>query len=219
MTVSLIFMHWPIPGSASNRHQDSIQVPDVGGYHKPRPRTSSKSPQPVDFPNLKRRLLSTFPSLAGRKGAGKDSESDAVSIIPRGSCSGGGLAGRTAAAAGSGWTCWRSQECSAPSPTRVLCCRLCQCAWPSQKKKKKWHGKKWPGTLSFPQCRLARRERSICCCSGTPLLLDCCWKYVRAGLNLYTFGLRMCADSTTPFYLLVSGPRLPGLPRLAGPLA
>ena len=33
--------------------QDSIQVPDVGGYHKPRPRTSSKSPQPVDFPNLK----------------------------------------------------------------------------------------------------------------------------------------------------------------------
>ena len=41
------------------------------------------------------------------------------------SCSGGGLAGRTAAAAGSCWTCWRYQECSAPSPSRVLCCRLC----------------------------------------------------------------------------------------------
>ena len=37
----------------------------------------------------------------------------------------GGLAGRAAAAAGSCWTCWLSQECSAPSPSQVLCCRLC----------------------------------------------------------------------------------------------
>ena len=49
----------------------------------------------------------------------------AVSTILRGSCSGGGFAGRTATAAGSGWTCWRSQECSAQSLSRVLCCTLC----------------------------------------------------------------------------------------------
>ena len=36
------------------------------------------------------------------------------------------MAGRTAAAAGSCWTCWRSQQCSAPSQSRVsVCCRLC----------------------------------------------------------------------------------------------
>ena len=49
----------------------------------------------------------------------------AFPIIFLGSCSDGGLAGRTAAAAGSCWACWRSQECSAPSPSRVLCSRLC----------------------------------------------------------------------------------------------
>ena len=37
------------------------------------------------------------------------------------------------------------------------------------------------------------------------LLLDCCWTYVRVGFCLYTFGLRMCADSTTPSYLAASG--------------
>ena len=35
------------------------------------------------------------------------------------------MAGRTAAAACSCWTCWRSQECSAPSLSRVICCRPC----------------------------------------------------------------------------------------------
>ena len=49
----------------------------------------------------------------------------------------GGLAGRTAAAAGSCWTCWRSQECSAPSPSRVLCCRLCL-TLTEKKKKQAW---------------------------------------------------------------------------------
>ena len=36
----------------------------------------------------------------------------------------GGLAGRTAAAAGSGGSCWQYQECSqaTPSPSWVLCC-------------------------------------------------------------------------------------------------
>ena len=76
----------------------------------------------------------------------------AVSIIPLGSCSCGGSAGRTAAAAGSGWTCWLSQERSAPPPSRVLCCRLCLT---SQGKKKSRHGKKWPYTLLFPPGRLA----------------------------------------------------------------
>ena len=49
----------------------------------------------------------------------------ALSIIPLGS-SGGGWAGRTAAAVGSRWTCWLSQECPAQPLSRVLCCRLCQ---------------------------------------------------------------------------------------------
>ena len=40
------------------------------------------------------------------------------------SYSGRGLAGRTAAA-GSRWNCWRSEECPAPLPSLVLCCRLC----------------------------------------------------------------------------------------------
>ena len=67
-----------------------------------------------------RRLPPTSPSLAGWPGGcGERGTCAAVSIIPLGSCSGGGLAGRTAAAAGFGWTCWRSQECSAPS--RNLC--------------------------------------------------------------------------------------------------
>ena len=73
-----------------------------------------------------RRLSPTSPSLAGLAGGcGERGTCAAVSIIPLGSCSGGGLAGRTAAAAGSGWTCWLSQECSAPSLSRVLCCPLC----------------------------------------------------------------------------------------------
>ena len=69
-----------------------------------------------------RRLPPTSPSLAGWPGGcGERGTCAAVSITPLGSCSGGGLAGRTAAAsaAGSCLTCWGSQECSAPSPSRV----------------------------------------------------------------------------------------------------
>ena len=62
--------------------------------------------------------LAVSGGLAG--GCGERGTCAAVSIISLGSCSGGGLAGRTAAAAGSCWTCWRSQECSAPSPSRVF---------------------------------------------------------------------------------------------------
>ena len=40
---------------------------------------------------------------------------------------------------------------------------------------------------------------------GLPPLPDYCWTYIRLALYLYTFGLRMCADSTTPSYLAVSG--------------
>ena len=47
-----------------------------------------------------------------------------------------GLEGH-AAAAGSRWSCWRSQECFAPSLSRVSCCRLCQCVWPLQRKGEK----------------------------------------------------------------------------------
>ena len=42
------------------------------------------------------------------------------------------------------------------------------------------------------------------------------WAYIRLVLYLYTFGLRMCADSTTPSYLAVSG-GLAGGVREVGP--
>ena len=123
--------------------------------------------------------------------------------------SGGGLDGRTAAAAGSGWTCWLSQELSSPSPSRVLFCRLCLT---SQEREKIRLGKKWPYSLRFPQGLPTRRKRtrrewhrrSIYCCCGSPP----CWTYIihssSFGLYVYTFGLRMCADSTTPSYLRVA---------------
>ena len=40
--------------------------------------------------------------------------------------------------------------------------------------------------------------------AGSPPLPDYCWTYMRLVLYLYTFGLRMCPDSTTPSYLAVS---------------
>ena len=70
----------------------------------------------------------------------------------------GGLAGRTASVAGPGGSCWRSQECSAPSPSPVLCCRLCLTF---TRKKKTRHGKEWPDTLLSPPGQLARRERHV----------------------------------------------------------
>ena len=60
---------------------------------------------------------------------------------------------------------------------------------------------------------LAQRERhsrSTYCCCGTPPLLDWCWAYVRAGLYLYTFGLRMCASTRR---LPPISPSLAGWPR------
>ena len=94
-----------------------------------------------------RRLPPTSPSLAGWPGVRGRGTRAAVSIIPLGSCSGGGPAGRTAAAAGSGWSCWLSQERSAPSPSRVLCCRLCPT---SQERKKKGMERSGPTPCDFP---------------------------------------------------------------------
>ena len=74
-----------------------------------------------------RRLPSTSPSLAGWPGTGGAGGTGAAAmIICFGRCSGEVLAGRAAAAAaGSGRECWRSLQCSTPSPSRVLRCRLC----------------------------------------------------------------------------------------------
>ena len=77
-------------------------------------------------PPVTQRLPPTAPSLAGWPG-GVRGERDLCCCFyhPLGSCWGGGLAGRTAAAAGSCLTCWLSQECSAVSLSRVFCSRLC----------------------------------------------------------------------------------------------
>ena len=114
-----------------------------------------------------RRLPPTSPSLAGwpRGGVRGRGTSAAVSIIPLGSRSGGGPAGRTTAAAGSVWTCWLSQERSAPSRSRVVCCRLCLA---SQEKKKTGMERSVPTPSAFRRAgwRLALREwhwRSTCC--------------------------------------------------------
>ena len=61
-----------------------------------------------------RRVHSNSPSLAGRLGGGGERGSGAARL---GSCSGGGLAGRTAAAARSGRFCLRPQEFSGMLPT------------------------------------------------------------------------------------------------------
>ena len=72
---------------------------------------------------LTRRLPPTLPSLAaGRGGAGKEGPALLFLSPPLAAAR---VVGRTAAAAGSCWTCWLSQERSAPSPSWVLCCRLC----------------------------------------------------------------------------------------------
>ena len=113
----------------------------------------------------------------------------------------GGLAGRTAAAAGSCWTCWRSQECSAPSPFRVLCCRLCLTYTHTHKNR---HGKKWPDTLRSPLGQLAWRERlrrSTYCCCGKPQLLDCCWNICTCwfvSVHIWFLNVRRLDDSLLP---------------------
>ena len=96
--------------------------------------------------------------------------------------------------------CWllldllASQECSAPSPSRVLCCLLCLTYTGM-------HGKKcrasWPCGSGAGGAPTAAEESHSCWnAAGTN---------VRAGLYLYICGLRMCADSTTLSYLAVSG--------------
>ena len=101
---------------------------------------------------LTRRLPPSSPSLAG--GAG-NRDPLCCFYHPPWQLLGGGLAGRAAGAAGSGWTRWLSQERPAPSPSRVLCCRLCGLCLTSQEKKRNRHGKKWPYFLRFPPGRLA----------------------------------------------------------------
>ena len=67
-----------------------------------------------------RRLLPTSPSLAGWPwGCKKKMDLRGCFYHPPWQLL--GLAGRTAAVDSSGWTRWLSQECSAPSPSRVLC--------------------------------------------------------------------------------------------------
>ena len=103
-----------------------------------------------------------------------------VSIIQVGNRSGGGSAGWTAAAAGSGWTCWLSQERSAPSPSRVLCCRLCLT---SQEKKETGNQRSSPTPSAFRRagwrpalrerhrrgtCYASRRQRSLRLSPPTP---------------------------------------------------
>ena len=81
----------------------------------------------------------------------------------------------------------------------MFCCLLCL-------NHTHTHTHKNRDTLRSPPGQLALRERhrrSTYCCCGKPPLLYCCWN-VRAGLYLYTFGLRTCADPTTPSYLAVS---------------
>ena len=73
-----------------------------------------------------RRLDDSLLLLAEGGGAGKEGPVLLFLSSPfrLDSYSGRGLAGRTAAA-GSRWNCWRSEECPAPLPSLVLCCRLC----------------------------------------------------------------------------------------------
>ena len=59
-----------------------------------------------------------------------------------------------AAAAGSGGSCRRSQEYSAPSLSGVLSCRLCLTFAENPR-----HGKKWPYTHRLPSDRLVLLER------------------------------------------------------------
>ena len=117
-------------------------------------------------------------------------------LAPLRSCgSGGGLAGGTAAAAGSCWAFWRSQECSASSPSRVLCCRLCLTSQEKERRRKTGMERSGPTPSALRQAswQLTLRDwhmTSACCCCGTRPLPNHCWTYVRVGL--YRFAL--CAS-------------------------
>ena len=69
-----------------------------------------------------RRLPPTSQSLAGWPGGCRERGTcAAVSIIFLGSCSGGSLAGRTAASAGSCWACWRYKNALLRLKNALLC--------------------------------------------------------------------------------------------------
>ena len=111
-----------------------------------------------------------------------------------------------AAAAGSRGSCWRSQECPAPSPSRVVRGKPCLTL-----ARKHRHRTKWPDTHSFPPGRLARRERhgkSTYECSGTPLLLDYCRLYAQVcePRRVYLRTVSELAPLDVSFYLIVPGP-------------
>ena len=136
-----------------------------------------------------------------QRGAAADSEAKATVAALVGT-------GGHATAAGSRLSCWLSQGCCAPSPSRALCCLLCLTIAEEERKKEKESrlAKKWPYTHRFPPGRLARRERqtrSTYCCSGTPPLLDCITLHSRACACLYMSDIRMCANSTCSFYRVV----------------
>ena len=155
------------------------------------------------------RLPPTSPSLAGWPGGCRERGTcEAVSIIPLGSCSGGGLAGRTAAAAGSGWTCWRSQECSAPSLSRVICCRLCLTFTGKKDEKKTGMERSSPTPSTLCLASLPGGSGTV----GAPTATaesHCCWTaagtYIRAGLYLFTFGLRTCTARLPPTLQSLAG--------------
>ena len=62
-----------------------------------------------------------------------------------------------------------------------------------------------PLLSSGPADRRELHRRSTYCCCRSPRPLDYCWTYISLVLYLYTFGLRRCANLTTPSYLAVSG--------------
>ena len=73
-----------------------------------------------------RRLLPTLPSLAGWRGeCGERGTCAQFLSSPLAAAQVEACLEGHAAAAGSRWRCWLSQECPAPSLSRVLCCRLC----------------------------------------------------------------------------------------------
>ena len=93
-----------------------------------------------------------------------------------------GLAGRSAAAAGSCGSCWRSQECSSKSPPRGLCCLLCLTF--AKKKKQAWkevalHPLRSIGPAGPAGAAQEEHQQRNATAAGQ---VECCWKYVRAGL-------------------------------------
>ena len=218
---------WAAEGGAAGREVGFLSLlPPTSGLARVRrrkqPGQSRSRAAAYETGSLHRILFPSRPLLrAWVGGVGGGARLGTKSLLPCASRhrlrADGGLARSTAAAAGSCWTCWRSQECSALSPSRLLCCRLCL----SQKKKSgmersgptpsDFHRAGWPGGSCTGGVPTAAAERRLCCWTAS--------HYICA----------LCADSTCPFYPIIcgllaggcasDGPGLPGLLRLAGPLA